>query len=227
MPKGTSILIIVLTVVVVGGVVYMLRPGGDVNLSRGLITPTPSTIDDTVQFPPPTPSPMSIQPISQPVEVTLKTSKGDVDMVLDGARAPITVGNFVTLALDDYYDETIFHRVIPGFMIQGGDPTGTGTGGPGYQFQDEINDRKIVRGSVAMANAGPNTNGSQFFIVVAPATTHLDGLHTNFGQVANEESMEIVDAIVSVETGPSDKPMEDVVIQDVMVHNVTKAKTSP
>ena len=112
-----------------------------------------------------------------------------------------------------FYDGLIFHRVIKDFMIQGGCPQGTGTGGPGYTFVDEINDRKIVRGTLAMANAGPNTNGSQFFIVTADATPWLDGKHTAFGRVV--EGMDAIDAIDAAETGPGDKPVSDVKIERV------------
>jgi peptidyl-prolyl cis-trans isomerase B (cyclophilin B) len=107
----------------------------------------------------------------------------------------------------------IFHRVIKDFMIQGGDPTGTGTGGPGYSFEDEINDHKIVRGALAMANAGPNTNGSQFFIVTTDAAPWLDGKHTVFGTVT--DGMDVVDKIEGLETGPGDKPREDARIESV------------
>lgn len=144
---------------------------------------------------------------------TITTNKGVVEVAFYGADAPVTVANFCSLAKDGFYEGVIFHRVIPDFMIQGGDPTGTGTGGPDYKFGDEFNDRKIVRGSLAMANAGPSTNGSQFFIVTAEATPHLDGRHTNFGEVVS--GMDVVDAIEVAETGPRDKPVEDIVIESV------------
>ena len=116
-------------------------------------------------------------------QATLHTSEGTIEIELFPEDAPETVENFTTLAADGFYDGLIFHRVIPDFMIQGGCPQGTGTGGPGYQFEDEFNDHKVVKGALAMANAGPNTNGSQFFIVTADATPWLDGKHTVFGQV--------------------------------------------
>jgi peptidyl-prolyl cis-trans isomerase B (cyclophilin B) len=144
---------------------------------------------------------------------TLHTNRGAIEIELFDDDAPKTVENFVKLARDGFYDGVIFHRVIPDFMIQGGDPTGTGTGGPGYTFEDEFNDRKVVRGALAMANAGPNTNGSQFFVVTAKATPWLDGKHTVFGQVTN--GMEVVDEISSVDTDSSDKPREEVVIERV------------
>ena len=127
--------------------------------------------------------------------------------------APKTVANFRKLAGDGFYDGLIFHRVIKDFMIQGGDPEGTGTGGPGYTFEDEINDHKVVRGALAMANAGPNTNGSQFFIVTTDAAPWLDGKHTVFGEVT--EGMEAVDAIEGTETGPGDRPTQQQVIERI------------
>ena len=144
---------------------------------------------------------------------TLHTNHGAIELELFPADAPKTVQNFEDLARKGFYDGVIFHRVIPDFMIQGGDPQGTGTGGPGYTFEDEINDHKVVRGALAMANAGPNTNGSQFFIVTAEACPWLDGKHTVFGRVTG--GMDVADAISQVETGPGDKPREDVVIERV------------
>ena len=144
---------------------------------------------------------------------TLHTNKGAIEFELFDDDAPKTVANFLKLARDGFYDGVIFHRVIPDFMIQGGDPTGTGRGGPGYQFEDEFNDHKVVRGALAMANAGPNTNGSQFFIVTAEATPWLDGKHTVFGRVSGGK--EAVDEISEVDVGPDDKPRADVVIERV------------
>ena len=144
---------------------------------------------------------------------TLHTNHGAIDVELFDVDAPKTVENFRTLAGDGFYDGVVFHRVIPDFMIQGGDPTGTGMGGPGYTFEDEFNDHKVERGALAMANAGPNTNGSQFFIVTAEATPWLDGKHTVFGRVTG--GMDAVDAISQVETDASDKPRAAVVIERV------------
>ena len=144
---------------------------------------------------------------------TLHTNHGQIEIELFDEGAPKTVENFLKLARDGFYDDVIFHRVIPDFMIQGGDPTGTGTGGPGYTFEDEFNDHKVARGALAMANAGPNTNGSQFFVVTAEATPWLDGKHTVFGRVTN--GMDAVDEISSVATDSSDKPREAVVIERV------------
>ena len=143
----------------------------------------------------------------------MHTNHGAIELELFPDDAPKTVQNFEELARKGFYDGVIFHRVIPDFMIQGGDPTGTGTGGPGYTFEDEFNDHKVARGALAMANAGPNTNGSQFFVVTAEATPWLDGKHTVFGRVTN--GMGVVDEISSVDTDSSDKPREAVVIERV------------
>jgi peptidyl-prolyl cis-trans isomerase B (cyclophilin B) len=143
----------------------------------------------------------------------MHTNHGDITLELFDEDAPKTVQNFKKLAGDNFYDGVIFHRVIKDFMIQGGDPTGTGTGGPGYQFEDEFNDNKIVRGALAMANAGPNTNGSQFFIVTTDAAPWLDGKHTVFGRVA--DGMEVVDKIEASETDARDKPREEARIERI------------
>ena len=150
---------------------------------------------------------------------TITTRFGDIQLELFADDAPKTVENFTKLASDGFYDGLIFHRVIPDFMIQGGCPQGTGTGGPGYTFEDEINDHRIVRGTLAMANAGPNTNGSQFFIVTADATPWLDGKHTAFGQVT--EGMDTVFAIEGVDRDGRDKPVEPVVMESVTITPVS------
>jgi peptidyl-prolyl cis-trans isomerase B (cyclophilin B) len=139
-------------------------------------------------------------------QATLHTNAGPITLELFDDDAPTTVANFRKLAGDGFYDGLIFHRVIPDFMIQGGCPEGTGTGGPGYTFEDEINEHGIVRGALAMANAGPNTNGSQFFIVTTAEAPWLDGKHTVFGRV--EQGMETVDAIEAAPTGANDRPLE-------------------
>jgi cyclophilin family peptidyl-prolyl cis-trans isomerase len=144
---------------------------------------------------------------------TLHTNHGAIAIELFDEDAPKTVENFLKLSRDGFYDGVVFHRIIPDFMIQGGDPTGTGTGGPGYTFEDEFNDHKVERGALAMANAGPNTNGSQFFIVTTGAAPWLDGKHTVFGRVT--EGMDAVDKIEAVETDGQDKPREPVVIERV------------
>ena len=145
----------------------------------------------------------------------ITTRFGTIELELFAEDAPKTVENFTKLASDGFYDGLIFHRVIPDFMVQAGCPQGTGTGGPGYQFEDEFNDRRIVRGTLAMANAGPNTNGSQFFIVTADATPWLDGKHTAFGQVT--EGMDTVFAISGVDRDGRDKPTEPVTMDSVKV----------
>ncbi len=147
------------------------------------------------------------------LSATLHTNRGRVELELFEEDAPTTVRNFRELAERGFYDGVVFHRVIPDFMVQTGDPTGTGTGGPGYQFEDEINEHKIVRGAVAMANAGPNTNGSQFFLVTAKACPWLDGNHTVFGRVV--DGMDVVDEISRVPTDARDRPRDDVVIERV------------
>ncbi|MGH9857811.1 MAG: peptidylprolyl isomerase [Acidobacteriota bacterium] len=167
--------------------------------------------------------PKEIKPIDKVIRVTLQTSMGDITVELHGPDAPKTVGNFLKLAQLNLYDGTSFHRVIQGFMIQGGDPlSGSqelrpyhGAGGVPYTFEDEINSRPLVRGSVAMANSGPNTNSSQFFIVTADSVPHLNGLHTNFGTVI--AGMDVVDAISQVQVDERDNPVQPVVLEDVII----------
>ena len=174
--------------------------------------------------------------MAEELYATLKTNRGDIEVKLFPNHAPKTVANFTELAegtrewVDPrsgekstarLYDGTVFHRVITGFMIQGGDPLGTGTGGPGYRFPDEFHpelqfDRPYL---LAMANAGPGTNGSQFFITVGP-TPHLNRKHTIFGEVADDASRKVVDAIATTQTGRGDRPAQDVVIESVTVERV-------
>jgi cyclophilin family peptidyl-prolyl cis-trans isomerase len=146
---------------------------------------------------------------------TMTTSEGPITIELFDADAPKTVQNFKDLAGKGFYDGLIFHRVIRDFMIQGGCPQGTGTGGPGYTFEDEINQHKVVRGALAMANAGPNTNGSQFFLVTTPEAPWLDGKHTVFGQIT--EGLDVVDKIEGKPTDARDKPTEDVKIESITI----------
>jgi peptidyl-prolyl cis-trans isomerase B (cyclophilin B) len=146
-------------------------------------------------------------------EATMHTSAGPVTVELFDEDAPKTVENFRRLAADGFYDGLVFHRVITDFMIQGGCPEGTGRGGPGYTFEDEINEHKVARGALAMANAGPDTNGSQFFIVTADAAPWLDGKHTVFGRIT--AGMEAVDTIEAVPTDSSDRPVEPQLIERV------------
>jgi cyclophilin family peptidyl-prolyl cis-trans isomerase len=144
---------------------------------------------------------------------TLHTNHGAIEIELFPEDAPKTVENFERLAGEGFYDGVIFHRVIPDFMIQGGDPTGTGSGGPGYSFEDEPNDHPVARGALAMANSGPNTNGSQFFVVTADACPWLDGKHTVFGRVTG--GMDVVDGISGVPRDARDRPREDITIERV------------
>ncbi|MFA7088099.1 MAG: peptidylprolyl isomerase [Patescibacteria group bacterium] len=158
--------------------------------------------------------------IGQYSQALIKTNHGDIKVRFYGSDSPLTVNNFLNLAKSGFYNGVKFHRIIKDFMIQGGDPLSKegnpsfwGTGGPGYQFKDEINNHPIVVGSLAMANAGPGTNGSQFFIVTAQATPWLDGKHTNFGEVI--EGMDVVKKIEMTETGVNDRPINDVIINNI------------
>jgi|SRR4051812_47966121 cyclophilin family peptidyl-prolyl cis-trans isomerase len=148
-----------------------------------------------------------------PSQATMQTNAGTIGLELFDEDAPKTVANFKKLAGEGFYDGLIFHRVIKDFMVQGGCPQGTGTGGPGYTFEDEINDHKIVRGALAMANAGPNTNGSQFFLVTTEAAPWLDGKHTVFGRVT--DGMDVVDKIEGTQTDARDKPVDDQRIESI------------
>jgi len=143
----------------------------------------------------------------------MHTNVGPITFEFFDDDAPKTVENFRKLAGDGFYDGLVFHRVIRDFMIQGGCPQGTGTGGPGYQFEDEFNDHKVVRGALAMANSGPNTNGSQFFIVTTDAAPWLDGKHTVFGEVT--DGMDAVDAIEGTPLGGGDRPVDDQKIERI------------
>jgi cyclophilin family peptidyl-prolyl cis-trans isomerase len=149
----------------------------------------------------------------------MKTSEGDIVLELFDEDAPKTVSNFKQLASQGFYDGLIFHRVIPDFMIQGGCPQGTGTGGPGYTFEDEINQHKIVKGALAMANAGPDTNGSQFFIVTTEEAPWLDGKHTVFGEV--RDGMDVVDRIGTTQTDGRDRPVEPIGIETIEMEQPT------
>jgi len=156
---------------------------------------------------------MAIDPNEQ-FTATIRTNHGPITVELFASQAPVTVNNFVFLARQGFYDGVIFHRVIPGFMIQGGDPTGTGTSGPGYQFQDEFVPELVFDqpGILAMANSGPNTNGSQFFITVAP-TPHLNGGHSIFGRVVSGQA--VADTISTVRSSAGDRPIDPVTIQGI------------
>ena len=161
------------------------------------------------------PPEMVIDP-SKRYTAQMETSMGSLTISLDPVAAPKTVNNFVFLAREGYYDGVIFHRIIQGFVIQGGDPTGTGRGGPGYRFEDELPaPGRYEIGSLAMANAGPNTNGSQFFIISGPSGAGLPPQYSLFGKVV--KGLEVVDQMEKVKTGPGDKPVDDVVIQSVTI----------
>jgi peptidyl-prolyl cis-trans isomerase A (cyclophilin A) len=152
----------------------------------------------------------------QHIMVELHTNHGIIKIELDAEKAPKSVENFLNYVKKGHYDNTVFHRVIDGFMIQGGDPLGTGTGGPGYEFADEFHpdlqfDRPYL---LAMANAGPGTNGSQFFITVVP-TPHLNGRHTIFGEVI--DGSDVIEEISRVQTGRNDRPVQDVVLESVEI----------
>ena len=146
---------------------------------------------------------------------TLNTTKGTIEIALFDDDAPKTVKHFTALSAQGFYDGLIFHRVIEGFMLQGGCPEGSGTGGPGYTFEDEFNAHRVVRGALAMANAGPNTNGSQFFIVTAEECPWLDGKHTVFGEVRG--GMDVVEAIDATPTDARDRPTTPVTIESLVI----------
>ena len=157
---------------------------------------------------------MGIDP-SKRYTATMETSLGTIVIALDAINAPKTVNNFVFLALNHYYDGVIFHRIISGFMCQGGDPTGTGMGGPGYKFEDEPVKQRYQLGSVAMANAGPNTNGSQFFLISGPSGVGLPPQYNHFGQIV--KGMDVLETMQNVKTARGDKPLDDVVINGVTI----------
>jgi len=161
----------------------------------------------------------------------LKTNFGAIEISFFAQQSPLAVGNFIELAEKKFYDQTKFHRVIKDFMIQGGDPnskdddwSNDGQGGPGYKFPDEQGPEKLVKGILAMANSGPNTNGSQFFFVTAKATAWLDGKHTVFGKASNDKSLEIIEKIEKVKTNEKDHPTEDVIIKSVELVEAKEAE---
>jgi cyclophilin family peptidyl-prolyl cis-trans isomerase len=162
---------------------------------------------------------LSEQPLAGSVAAVsgaiMTTSEGRIELELFDDDAPKTVQNFTKLAADGYYDGLVFHRVIPDFMIQGGCPRGDGTGGPGYSFEDEFNDHPVARGYLAMANSGPNTNGSQFFIVTADEASWLNGKHTVFGRITSGQ--DVADKISLVDRDSRDRPLEPVVLESVQL----------
>lgn len=161
----------------------------------------------------------------------LKTNLGSIEIKFFGQQSPLSVGNFIELAQKNFYDQTKFHRVIKNFMIQGGDPnskdsdwSNDGQGGPGYKFPDEQGSEKLIKGALAMANSGPNTNGSQFFFVTADATAWLDGKHTVFGKAADDKSLEVIETIEKVKTNEKDHPTEDVTIESIELLEAEKTE---
>jgi peptidylprolyl isomerase len=178
----------------------------------GVMAELPFTDERTTRFD--APPPMIIDPTKSYTAV-MDTSMGPMTIELDAENAPITVNNFVFLATNRYYEGIIFHRVIQGFVAQGGDPEGSGRGGPGYRFEDEEVKKPYELGSLAMANAGPNTNGSQFFLISGPSGIRLPPQYNHFGKVV--DGLDVVDAIEKVATGSGDRPKEDVVINSVTV----------
>lgn len=209
----------VIIVLVVGGLIFLISSGGGEKSSQ--------TIDKNKNLKNSEGGSMSQKQYSKAPEILpeaerigkkakFETNQGSFTITLFGDKAPKTVSNFIFLVKDGFYDDLIFHRILADFMIQGGDPDGIGTGGPGYKFEDEFDDSLTFskKGILAMANSGPATNGSQFFITVAP-TPHLNGLHTIFGEVI--EGYDIVEKISKVQTGTSDKPADPVIITKIKI----------
>lgn len=209
----------VIIVLVVGGLIFLISSGGDEKSSP--------TVNKNETMKNSESESMSQKQYSKAPEILteaerigkkarFETNQGSFTITLFGDKAPKTVSNFIFLVKDGFYDDLIFHRVLADFMIQGGDPDGVGTGGPGYRFEDELDDSLTFskKGILAMANSGPATNGSQFFITVAP-TPHLNGLHTIFGEVI--EGYDIVEKISKVQTGTSDKPADPVIITKIKI----------
>lgn len=211
-----ALVVMILLVAVLYGAFYYFTPKSATNNDKVAIVPTQTTANIVENK---KPNNNINTNVNKPI--TIKTNLGDIEIALSPDKAPKTVENFLKLASSHFYDGTRFHRVIKGFMIQGGDPLSKdlaqkeswGTGGPGYTFADEINDQKLVRGVLAMANSGPNTNGSQFFIVTEESTPWLDGHHTVFGKVT--KGMDVVDKIENSKTDKTDKPVQDVVIESI------------
>ena len=217
---GTMVAVLIAVLILWGAYLAMNRSGVtlDVPESSDLATTSGSTASTTETKSQSITNNKKMENIA-----TIKTNYGEIQIQLFPDKAPKTVENFEKLSQEGFYGNTLFHRVIKDFMIQGGDPNSKdhknwathGMGGPGYAFADEINDVKLVRGVLAMANAGPNTNGSQFFIVTAPETPWLDGKHTAFGKVI--KGMEVVEKIENVKVGAADHPIDDVVVEIVTI----------
>jgi len=212
--KITYILLGILALIAIGGAVYVMRP---VSVPPVTLQPSSTVLPTNITTPMPTPSAQSsITPLQKTVQATLKTSLGTIELELNGQVAPLAVGNFVQLAKSGFYNGVTFHRVIKGFMIQGGDPTGTGSGGPGYTFKTELNDQKFVKGALGVARTNQlDTNGSQFFIMTADNFS-LNGQYTQFGKVLSGQ--DVVDTIANVQTDQNDKPVQPVTIESVTIH---------
>ncbi len=208
----------IIVLVVIGGVVFLLSNGNISFMPKDNIQPQAQQEREQLK------EEEGTVTLDEVALADMHTNFGVITLELFPKEAPKTVDNFVKLAKSDFYNGTKFHRVIKDFMIQGGDPnskdadwSNDGQGGPGYKFEDEFNDHKVVRGALAMANSGPNTNGSQFFIVTAEAAPWLDGKHTVFGRVV--AGMDIVDRIKAVATNENDHPVEDVVVERVIIEH--------
>lgn len=211
---------LLLFIIAFAGAAYMLMMNGEQSLQKSMNKTNPTNAQPqrsitSIQREFPQPPAMEINP-QKSYTAKIKTNMGDITVNLHAAQTPKTVNNFVFLARKDFYDNTVFHRVIKNFMIQGGDPDGNGTGGPGYAFEDEISPDQVFdkSGILAMANRGPDTNGSQFFITQA-STPWLTGKHTIFGHVT--KGIDVLSAIAQVQTGNNDKPVKDITITDIEI----------
>jgi cyclophilin family peptidyl-prolyl cis-trans isomerase len=219
--RTKTIFIAVVAIVIFGASLWFAPKRNDVqtSVSENVVDQTQQVATSTQQATSTAVVPVIKESTSKMITATISTTKGDIQVELFTNDAPKAAENFASLAEKGFYDGVIFHRVIPGFMIQGGDPTGTGTGGPGYRFEDELDPntesakRGYVRGTLAMANAGPNTNGSQFFIMHADYP--LPHNYTIFGRVT--AGIEVVDAIATTPTVPGDRPVEEIKMSKVTV----------
>lgn len=212
------IVISVIIVLVVGGLIFLISSGNNEESSPTIDKSETQQSSESESMSKTYSKAPDILPKAERIgkKAKFETNQGSFTITLFGDKAPKTVSNFIFLVKDGFYDGLIFHRVIADFMIQGGDPDGVGTGGPGYKFEDEFDDSLTFskKGILAMANSGPATNGSQFFVTAAP-TPHLNGLHTIFGEVS--EGYDVVEKISQVQTGASDKPVDPVIINKIEI----------
>ena len=214
---------IALSAVAIIGAFMLFSKNDTINLNENIMQEDKKTENDITKEDIAVVSSDKVVANESTVSVKLITNQGEITLEMYPEKAPETVSNFVKLAKQGFYDGTKFHRIIKDFMIQGGDPlskeesqkTSWGTGGPGYSFDDEPNDLTLVSGVIAMANSGPNTNGSQFFIITAEATPWLQGLHTGFGKVVS--GLDIIEKIENVKVGPTDQPLEDMEIKSIEI----------